>query len=82
MLLTRSTRAGVLEEKGGHAVERRRGEGGGRPAPSNPQLLCEAGTQTVLGGREILIRSQCREGEIRKCIWGLRENSNRVPWRS
>lgn len=43
-MLSRSSRAGLLEEKGGHGVERRRRG----PAQANLQLLCEAGIQTAL----------------------------------
>lgn len=44
-MLTRSTRAGVIEEKGMLGGEE---EEGGRPAQANLLLLCKAGTHTVL----------------------------------
>lgn len=82
MLLTRSTRAGVLEEKGGHAVERRRGREEGDQHRLIHSFSVRLVPRLCCGGREILIRSQRMEGEIRKCIWRLRENSNRIPWRA
>lgn len=46
-MLTQSSKAGLLEEKGGHGVERSEEE-----EQPNLQLLWEAGIQTVLQRQE------------------------------